>query len=35
MEENKYGICESCGKEIEEERLKVAPEARFCIKDNK
>jgi len=35
MEENKYGICENCGKEIEEERLKVAPEARFCIKDNK
>jgi DnaK suppressor protein len=28
----KYGICEKCGKEIPEERLKVHPEARFCIK---
>ena len=27
-----YGICEKCGKEIPEERLKVHPEARFCIK---
>ncbi len=30
-----YGICESCGKEIETERLKAVPEAKFCIKDNK
>jgi len=30
-----YGICEKCGKEIETERLKVAPEAKFCIKHNK
>ncbi len=30
-----YGICEKCGKEIEEERLKAAPEAKFCMKDNK
>ena len=28
----KYGICEKCKKEIEPERLKVAPEAKFCIK---
>ncbi len=28
----KYGICGKCGKEIPEERLKVHPEARFCIK---
>ncbi len=28
----KYGICEKCGKEIPEERLKVHPEARFCLK---
>jgi len=28
----KYGICEKCGREIPEERLKVHPEARFCIK---
>ncbi len=26
-----YGRCEKCGKEISEERLKVHPEARFCI----
>jgi RNA polymerase-binding transcription factor DksA len=29
--EGKYGICEKCGKEIEEERLEVAPEAKLCI----
>jgi len=28
----KYGICEKCGKEIPEERLRVHPEARFCLK---
>jgi DnaK suppressor protein len=28
----KYGICENCGKEIEIERLKAIPEARFCLK---
>lgn len=33
--QNKYGICEKCGKEIELERLKAAPEAKFCIKHNK
>lgn len=26
----KYGICEKCGKEIEEARLKTIPEAKFC-----
>jgi DnaK suppressor protein len=30
----KYGLCEKCGKEIEEERLKAAPEARFHMKCN-
>lgn len=35
MENKTYGICENCGKEIEEERLKAAPEAKFCMKDNK
>jgi RNA polymerase-binding transcription factor DksA len=30
-----YGRCEKCGKEIEEERLKVSPEARFCLKCKK
>lgn len=29
-----YGICEKCGKEIEQERLSVAPEAKLCIKCN-
>jgi len=30
-----YGVCEKCGKPIEEERLEAVPEARFCLKDNK
>jgi len=29
--EGKYGSCEKCGKEIPIERLKVSPEARFCL----
>lgn len=29
-----YGICEKCGKEIETERLKAAPEAKFHMKCN-
>jgi len=32
IQNGKYEICEKCGKEIPEERLKVHPEARFCIK---
>lgn len=32
--EGKYGICENCGKQIEEERLEAAPDARFCMKCN-
>ena len=35
IESGTYGVCEKCGKEIEKERLKVAPEAKFCIKHNK
>lgn len=31
----KYGICEKCGKEIDEKRLKIYPEARFCLKCKK
>lgn len=31
----KYGICEKCGKEIEERRLEVVPEARLCLKCKK
>jgi len=29
-----YGICERCGKKIEEQRLAVAPEARLCLTCN-
>src|SRR6185295_1823816 len=35
MAAGKYGICEKCGKEIEVERLQVAPEARLCMSCNK
>ncbi len=27
-----YGLCEKCGKEIREERLKIIPETKFCSK---
>ncbi|HXF29007.1 MAG TPA: TraR/DksA C4-type zinc finger protein [Chlamydiales bacterium] len=30
-----YGICEKCGKQIEPERLEVAPEAKTCMSCNK
>lgn len=30
MEEGKYGICEKCGKEIEEEVLELVPESDLC-----
>ena len=30
----KYGVCENCGKEIGEERLKACPEAKTCLKCN-
>lgn len=30
-----YGKCEKCGKDIDIERLKVYPEARFCVKCEK
>jgi DnaK suppressor protein len=32
IEKGSYGSCEKCKKDIEEERLKVTPEAKFCIK---
>jgi len=31
----KYGKCEGCGKKIDEKRLMVCPEARFCLKCQK
>ena len=30
-----YGKCELCGREIRKERLKICPEARFCLKCEK
>ena len=33
-DKGKYGICENCGKIIEEKRLKAYPEARLCINCN-
>ncbi len=35
IENNKYGICEKCDKEIDEKRLQVCPEAKFCMSCNK
>lgn len=35
MENGQYGICEKCGKEIEEDRLKAVPEAKLCMKCKK
>jgi len=32
MKNEKYGICEKCGKEIEEDRLRAVPEAKMCMK---
>lgn len=31
LESGDYGYCERCGNEISEERLRVRPEARFCV----
>jgi DnaK suppressor protein len=31
LEDGTYGICEECGKEISEGRLRARPVARFCI----
>jgi len=31
----KYGKCEKCSQEIDEKRLKIYPEARFCLKCRK
>ncbi len=32
IEKGEYGKCEKCGKQIEEERLQAAPEAKLCVK---
>lgn len=34
ISKGEYGICQMCGKEIEEERLMALPEAKLCIKCN-
>ncbi len=31
IEEGTYGICEACGREIDEKRLEARPEATLCI----
>lgn len=31
IDENRYGICESCNKKISKERLKVVPYAELCV----
>jgi len=35
IKKRRYGICEKCKKEIPTERLKVSPEACFCLKCQK
>jgi DnaK suppressor protein len=35
MKKGKYGICEKCGKEIEEGRLEISPEAKYCLRCKK
>lgn len=31
IKENNYGICENCENNINEERLKIKPHAKYCI----
>ena len=33
LEQGTYGICEECGKPIDEARLEVKPWARYCVVD--
>ena len=33
LEQGTYGVCEACGREIPEERLRVMPTARYCRED--
>ena len=35
LDEGNFGVCEKCGREISEERLKVRPMAVLCIKCKK
>ncbi|MFQ5676235.1 MAG: TraR/DksA family transcriptional regulator [bacterium] len=31
MKEGSYGLCLSCGEEIQRERLEVVPHTRYCV----
>jgi DnaK suppressor protein len=33
LDEGTYGVCEACGKPIDDERLEALPAARFCLVD--
>jgi RNA polymerase-binding transcription factor DksA len=33
LDDGTYGVCEACGKPIDEERLEAVPAARFCRDD--
>ena len=35
IRQDKYGVCEKCGKPISIERLKLVPEARYCLECKK
>lgn len=35
IEKNKYGLCESCGEQIEQGRLKIYPAASLCVSCSK
>jgi len=32
LDEGTYGVCDTCGEEIPEGRLRIAPESAFCVK---
>jgi RNA polymerase-binding transcription factor DksA len=33
LDDGTYGVCEACGKPIDDERLDAVPAARFCLAD--
>jgi len=35
IEKKKYGFCETCGKKINQKRLKILPTARYCLECKK
>jgi DnaK suppressor protein len=32
VEDGTYGVCETCGKDIDHRRLEVVPHVRLCLK---